>query len=154
MLRPVLDSLTRTFDSYPAAASVVSRKRKILNSAVEYAVELGLLRANPIPPLKWRPPKSVYVVDRRSVANPVQVRTLLDAIAAQQRSGPRLVAFFGCLYFAALRPEEVVGLRKHHLSLPDSGWGDLHLERAEPFMGKDWTDSGKIEMSGSSNSDR
>jgi integrase len=76
------------------------------------------------------------------VANPIQVRTLLNAVREQQRSGPRLVAFFGCLYFAALRPEEAVGLMKHNLSLPAEGWGELHLENAEPHAGKEWTDSG------------
>jgi len=82
------------------------------------------------------------VVDRRSVANPVQARTLLNAVRDQRRSGPRLVAFFGCLYFAALRPEEAVSLAKHNLSLPTEGWGELHLESAEPYAGKEWTDSG------------
>jgi hypothetical protein len=82
------------------------------------------------------------VVDRRSVANPVQARTLLNAVREQRRSGPRLVAFFGCLYFAALRPEEAVSLAKHNLSLPTEGWGEMHLESAEPYAGKEWTDSG------------
>jgi hypothetical protein len=82
------------------------------------------------------------VVDRRSVANPVQARTLLNAAREQRRSGPRLVAFFGCLYFAALRPEEAVSLAKHNLSLPTEGWGELYLESAEQYAGKEWTDSG------------
>lgn len=105
-------------------------------------MELKLLSANPIPALKWKAPKTVHTVDRRSVANPVQARTLLNAVRLQARSGPRLVAFFGCLYFAALRPEEAVSLTKSNLSLPAEGWGELHLERAEPYAGKEWTDSG------------
>jgi integrase len=52
------------------------------------------------------------------------------------------VAFFGCLYFAALRPEEAVGLAKHNLSLPAEGWGELTLDLAEPHAGKEWTDAG------------
>src|SRR5688500_10546202 len=98
---------------------------------------------NPVPALKWKPPKPVLAVDRRSVANPLQARSLLNAVREQQRSGPRLVAFFGCLYFAALRPEEAVALKKHNLSLPLRGWGELHLETAEPHAGKEWTDSGE-----------
>jgi integrase len=142
ILRAVLDGLTVRLDGKPAAASVVSRRRKILNTAVEYAVERGLLDANPIPKLKWRAPKTVHAVDRRVVANPAQVRTLLRAVHEQQRSGPRLVAFFGCLYFAGLRPEEAVSLNKRNLTLPAEGWGELHLEGAEPYAGKEWTDSG------------
>ncbi|HYS34039.1 MAG TPA: integrase, partial [Pseudonocardiaceae bacterium] len=143
VLRPVLDGLTMRLDGTPAAPSVVSRKRKILNTAAEYAVELKLLTANPIPALKWTAPRTTHEVDRRSVCNPVQARTLIEAVRSQRRSGPRLVAFFGCLYFAALRPEEAVSLAKHNLSLPTEGWGELHLEIAEPYAGKEWTDSGE-----------
>ncbi len=97
VLRPMLDGLTVRLDGKPAAPSVVSRRRKILNTAVEYAVELKLLPANPIPALKWTPPRTTHAVDRRSVANPVQVRSLLESVREQKRSGPRFVAFFGCL---------------------------------------------------------
>lgn len=109
---------------------------------MEYAVERKLLDTNPIPRLKWTAPRTVHAVDRRSVANPVQVRTLLAAVGAQQRSGPRLVAFFACLYFAAMRPEEAVALAKHNLSLPEKGWGELTIDTAEPYAGREWTDSG------------
>jgi integrase len=142
VLRAVLDGLTTRLDGQPYAPSVISRRRKILNAAVEYAVELKLLDANPIPALKWAPPRPVQAVDRRRVANPVQVRTLLRAVGEQRPSGPRLVAFFGCLYFAGMRPEEAVSLRLRHLYLPQEGWGMLYLDQAEPYAGKDWTDSG------------
>lgn len=142
VLRPVLDGLTLRLDGMPYAPSVVNRRRKILSTAMEYAVELKLLPNNPIPALKWTAPRTVHAVDRRSVANPVQVRTLLEAVRAQQRSGPRLVAFFGCLYFAAMRPEEAVALSKHNLSLPEQGWGELTIDTAEPYAGREWTDSG------------
>jgi hypothetical protein len=120
-LRPMLDGLTVRLDGAPAAPSVVSPRRKILNTAGEYAVELKLLNANPIPALKWTPPRTTHAVDRCPVANPVQVRSLLDAVRVQQRSGKRLVAFYGCLDFAAMRPEETVALAKHHLVLPAEG---------------------------------
>jgi hypothetical protein len=35
-------------------------KRKIFNTAVEYAVERKLLRVNPVPGLKWSVPRSVH----------------------------------------------------------------------------------------------
>jgi hypothetical protein len=37
------------------------------------------------------------------VVNPLQARTLLAPVKSQGRSGSRLVAFFGVMYFAALR---------------------------------------------------
>ena len=47
-----------------------------------------------------------------------------------------MVAFFGCMYYAALRPEEAVELRRENLaSLPDHGWGELILTNSEPRSG-------------------
>jgi len=143
LLRRVLDGLTVRLDGAPAASSVVSRKRKIFNTAVEYAVELNALECNPVPALKWKPPRTSHHIDRRVVANPVQVRTLLNAIREQPRSGPRLVAFFGCLYYAGMRPEEAVALAKPNLALPAKGWGEFNLETAEPHAGREWTNSGE-----------
>jgi hypothetical protein len=141
ILRPVLDALTVKLDGKAAAPSVVSRKRKILHAAVGYAVELKLLRENPIPSLKWTAPKTVHTIDRRSVVNPIQARTLLEEVKRQK---PHLLAFFGCLYYAALRPEEAVCLSKDDAVLPpDDGWGDLLLQHAEPYAGREWTDSGE-----------
>jgi hypothetical protein len=31
------------------------------------------------------------------------------------------VAFYGCLYYAGLRPEEAAALNKRHLDLPPAG---------------------------------
>jgi integrase len=69
---------------------------------------------------------------------------LLAAVESRGRSGPRLVAFFGVMYFAALRPEEAANLRKSDLTLPPSGWGEIHLAQATPYAGRAWTDSGKL----------
>jgi integrase len=141
LLRQVLDGLIVKLDGTPAAPSVTSRRRKVLHAALEYAVELDLLDTNPMPALKWTPPKTTHGIDRRRVANPMQARTLLRAVG-EQRGGRRLVAFFGCLYYAGLRPEEAISLATRNLSLPRRGWGELHVERAEPYAGKEWTDSG------------
>ncbi|MDG4772829.1 integrase [Solwaraspora sp. WMMD792] len=143
VLRPILDGLTVRLDGKPAAPSVVSRRRKIFNTVLEYAVESGLLEANPLPQLKWRPPKVVTTVDKRSVANPVQARTLLESVREQGRIGPRMVAFYACLYYAAMRPEEAVRLAKSNLRIPKEGWGEFILDGAEPHAGREWTDSGK-----------
>jgi integrase len=112
-------------------------------NVIEYAVESELLATNPLPNMKWKPPKASGGVDKRSVVNPVQARTLLAAVRETKRSGPRLVAFFGLMYFSALRPEEAANVRKHNLSLPTTGWGEIHLEEATPYAGSDWTDDGR-----------
>ena len=74
------------------------------------------------------------------VANPVKVRTLLEAVREQPRNGPRLVAFYAFLYFAGLRPGDAAALATRHLALPASGWGVLHLDGAK-HASKDWTDT-------------
>jgi hypothetical protein len=93
---------------------------------------LGLLGSNPIAAVRWTGARSVEAVDWRCVANPTQARALLDAVRVTPRSGARLVAFFGTLYYAALCPEEAVALRERNLDLPEEGWGWITLEIAAP----------------------
>jgi integrase len=59
-----------------------------------------------------------------------------------KRSGPRLVAFFGLLYFSGMRPEEAANVRVQNLDLPASGWGEIHIDEATPYAGPDWTNDG------------
>jgi len=101
----------------------VRRNRAVLLNALDYAVELKLLDINPVKGIKWRAPKVAHEVDRRVVVNPAQARALLEAVRAQRPSGPRLVAFFGVLYYSGLRPEEAVGLRRQDVELPALVWG-------------------------------
>lgn len=143
LLRRVLDVIARRTDGTPVAASVVSKRRRVLFNAIEYAVELGLLAANPLPGFRWKTPRVATAVDRRSVVNPIQARTLLGAVRETKRSGPRLVAFFALMYFAALRPEEAANLRKQNLALPADGWGELYLDQATPHAGSGWTNDGR-----------
>jgi integrase len=144
VIRATLDAVATKIDGTPAAATTVNRKRAVLSNALSYALELRLLLKNPVESIKWRAPKATRAVDRRSVVNPLQARTLLAAVESQRRSGPRLVAFFGVMYFAALRPEETVNLRVVDLNLPSSGRSEIHLDRATPHAGRTWTDSGKV----------
>jgi integrase len=91
----------------------------------------------------WTAPDVAEAVDRRVVASPEQVRALLDAVRIQPRRGEYLVAFFGCLYYAGMRPAEFVALRASDCELPTSGWGRLQLARSEPWAGQEWTDNGQ-----------
>jgi len=90
----------------------VQRRRGVVVNAAEYAVERRLLTQNPITNHARKAPRTVQTVDRRVVVNAVQARALLNAVAAQKPSGDRLVAFFGAMYYAALRPGEASTLRK------------------------------------------
>ncbi|MCX6953060.1 MAG: tyrosine-type recombinase/integrase [Verrucomicrobia bacterium] len=141
--RTILDALTVTAEGTAAAPGTVQRLRGVVVNAPEYAVERRLLDRNPITSLAWKAPRTVQTLDRRVAVNPRQARALLDAVAVQKPSGARLVAFFGAMYYAALRPAEAATLRTSNLALPPDGWGELVLESSTPAAGASWTDSGR-----------
>ena len=149
MVRAVLDALALKLDGKPAAAKTVARKRAVLHNALELAVEKKLVGKNRIPDVKWTAPKQNQAIDKRVVINPAQAKKLLAAVEAQKvegqprrSSGPGLVAYFGLLYYAGLRPEEAAMIRKGDLSIPEDGWGELLLSETAPIAGAAWTDSG------------
>ena len=123
----------------PAAANTIIRKRVVLHGALGYAAEAGLLPDNPLDSFAWHVPQSSAALDPAVVASPEQVSELLEAVA---RTRPELTAFFGCLYYAALRPEEAVALRLADCNLPSSGWGMLRLATATPRTAAAWTSDG------------
>lgn len=144
LVRRMLERISRKLDGGMAAPNTANRKRMVLNNALEYACEIGALPANPLKRVKWTKPRTLRTVDPRVVINPDQARRFLAAVGDQGPRGERLVAFFGCMYYAALRPEEVIDLRQEHLiSLPPSGWGEMRLTHSEPRSGTRWTNSGK-----------
>ena len=65
-----------------------------------------MLPANPVDQVQRSAPEVAQAVDRRVVASPEQVRALLRAVREAGRRGDHLVPFFGCLYFAGMRPGE------------------------------------------------
>lgn len=150
IVRSALDVLAVKLDGRPAAATTVRRKRSVFYNALQYAVELEELEFNPIDKLRVRSQrKRVAVVDRRVVVNQRQALELLIALTyvgqrGKAKRGERLVAFFACLYFAALRPGEALGLREQDCDLPETGWGRLTLAKSRPQAGKRWTDSGQV----------
>ena len=139
VLRTALEALTFLLGGSQAAANTVIRKRAVLYGALGYAAEAGLLPDNPLDTIAWQVPRSSAAVDPMVMASPAQVSALLDAVA---RTRPELAAFFGCLYYAALRPEEAVALRSADCHLSGSGWGMLRLAAAAPRTAAAWTSTG------------
>jgi integrase len=90
--------------------------------------------------VRWRAPRAAAAVSPAIVASPAQVRAILAQVS---RIKPELAAFFGCLYYAALRPEEAVALRRDDLILPARGRGKVILTAACPRTGAAWTNTGK-----------
>ncbi|MGW2644611.1 tyrosine-type recombinase/integrase [Streptomyces sp. NPDC001393] len=144
LARAALNAVSLKLDGTTAAAGTISRKRAIFYNSLEYAVEAELLADNPLIRLKWKAPEQVVEeVDPECVPNPEQAAKLLAAVRDQSPRGRRLVALFGCIYYAAARPAEVIGLRRRDCDLPRRGWGLLRLRETRPRSGAAWTDSGE-----------
>ena len=139
VIRTALDGLCTRLDGSPAAANTISRKRAVFHAALGYAVELGLLPANPVEKVRWHAPRAAVAVSPAAVASPAQVRAILAQVS---RVRPELAAFFSCLYYAALRPEEAVAVRREDLILPAHGRGTIILTAACPRTGTAWTSTG------------
>ncbi len=143
VIRGALDGLTCRLDGSQAAAATITRKRAVFHNALGCAAELGLLPANPLSQVAWRPPHTCAAVDPRVVASPAQAEAILEEVTSTRTE---LTAFFGCLYYAALRPEEAVALTARCCDLPPQGWGKLTLSAAAPRSGCEITALGAAQM--------
>jgi integrase len=139
-----LDALTLKLDGKTAGATTINRKRAVFHSILEYAVQIKDLDSNPLHKVTWKPPKTSETVDPRVVVNPAQATSLLIAVTyvGRRGRGKRLMAFFACMYYAAMRPAEVIGLRRQDCWLPTTGWGTITLAKSRPEVNRKWTDSG------------
>ena len=143
VLRAGLDALTLQLNGRQAAATTIRRKRMVLNNCLRYAIERRQLIANPLQFIDWSPPETDDEIDWRYVPNPKQARALIAAVQSVGPRGRHLTAFFACMYYAGMRPAEVMDLRKRDCTLPESGWGQLLLAGSSPGAGSTWTDDGK-----------
>jgi hypothetical protein len=119
-----------------APRATTARKRAGFGNCLRYAAELGLLEANPLDRISWRPPKPACLASPRSLPGSAQVQEILAEVT---RLRPELAAFFGWLYHAALRPAEAVALRVGDCDLPPAGWGRLTLTGSLPRTARAWT---------------
>ncbi len=144
-VRLALDALGLKVDGKPAAPRTARRKRACLSDVLGLAVEERYFTTpvNPLTTVKWVAPKSAEELDPESVANPRQVRALLKGVREQGTRGAHLEAFFGCLYYAAMRPAEATALRRAQCHLPETGWGVLTLRQGAVRAGKGWTNDGR-----------
>ena len=148
VLTTALNGMMTKLDGLQYAPDVVKRRRRILTNFVKFAISEGCLSADPFKALDWTPPKTVVRLDPRRVPNPRQAAELFAGVSYvgsfRRARGRRLVAFFGCIYYALMRPEEVIVLNIKDCELPKKGWGRLLVHRARPVAGKAWTDSGEL----------
>lgn len=92
---------------------------------VNYAVDPGDCRENPVTAVRRRKSKVPAEADLRVVANPEQDRSLRAAVpnvgSCKRARGRRLVGLFAAMYYGGFRPAEAVGPAKAELLLPSRG---------------------------------
>ncbi|MET9019248.1 tyrosine-type recombinase/integrase [Actinopolymorpha sp. NPDC004070] len=156
VIRRALDTLASKQDGTPTAANTFARKRAIFFNALEYAVERDHLPTNPLRRVKWTAPKVADAVDPRILVDRRRAEAILAAAEDLPTAmGPRMVAFYACIYYAAMRPAEVADLRASDIKLPplvrsneedreiESGeWGELLLSHSSPALSTAWTEAG------------
>ncbi|MFC8829381.1 tyrosine-type recombinase/integrase [Streptomyces sp. NPDC057137] len=143
-LRKALASISIKLDGKAAAENTTRRKRMILNNAFVYATERDHLEANPLKRVDWQAPPTDDEIDFRFVPDPQLARALIAAVRAQGTRGEHLEAFFGCIYYAAMRPGEIAALKSTDCVLPsrEDEWGELILAESHPEVAAGWTDDG------------
>lgn len=145
----VLDALASRLDGKTAAPDYYARRFRVIRTCLGYAVRRKRLPKNPLLaanlPGDWTPPKADDAVDPRSVGSPQLVAGMLTvATYVGIRQGPRFAAFYGCMFYALMRPAEVARLTKAGCYLPEEGWGALTFGDSAPAPGREWTNSGDV----------
>lgn len=107
-----------------------------LRSPEEAAAENPLSKNN-LPEGWTAPEKPEELIDPRSVGSPALIAGMLTACGhVGLTQGPRFVAFFGCMYYAMMRPSEVAALTRIGCRLPREGWGNLTFADSSPRPGR------------------
>ena len=94
--------------------------------------------ANPLSkanlPEGWTAPaKPDDTLDPRAVGSPELIAKMLQACGTiGSRQGPRFTAFYGCMFYALMRPSEVAALTRTACHLPEQGWGHLTFADSSP----------------------
>ena len=87
IIRAALDGLCTRLDGSPAAANTITRTRAVFHGAPGYAVEPGLLAANPANRMQWRAPTAAVSVNPSTIASPAHGRGKMILTAACPRTG-------------------------------------------------------------------
>ena len=126
------------------AASTAGRYRKVSHTCIRRAVELGRIPADPWPPTptgrsRRKARRKRSAVDIRRLPDPGAMAAILQAMPSHQPGSLTYQAMTAILYFAGLRPSEVVMLRPRALHLPGEGWGAIDVVEADI----DWDEPGE-----------
>ncbi|MFI2370075.1 hypothetical protein [Streptomyces sp. NPDC018833] len=148
-MRRALNAISVKLDGKTAAENTTRRKRMILSNAFTYAIERERLEGNPLRRVDWQAPPT----DDEVVPNTQLTKSLIEAVRGHGPRGEHLEVFFGCIYYAAVRPREIAALKDTDCVLPDepsedaedqaaNEWGELILAENHPEVASGCTDDG------------
>lgn len=129
--------LGRADDGTVLGARTAGRRRTVARSCIRRAVQLDLLAADPWPPaVRGRAARKINrtsnKVDVHSLPDPATMVRILQAMASHQPGSLVYQQMTAVVYFAGLRPSEVVMLRRRSLHLPTGGaWGRIDVTEAD-----------------------
>ena len=141
-LEHALAAATTRADGQPNAATVVKRRRDLINAVFKAAVRRRLLDSNPMDRIEWTAPRRSTQVDVTVLPTMHDIDDLLSHVAALPTSGARYAGFFAIMAYAGLRPSEAAALRLADVQLPSDGWGTAQLRGASPAPGRRYTGTG------------
>jgi integrase len=72
-----------------------------------------------------------YAVDIRRLPSPARAVAIIDRLKSHQPGSLAYQAMTAVVFYAGLRPSEVVMLRPRALSLPSTGWGAIAVTEAD-----------------------
>jgi integrase len=118
------------------AAQTAGRHRKNGRACVRRAVELGLLANDPWPPSprgrsRRKAARLRRRIDARRLPDPDTMARAIAAIPTHQPGSHKYRIMTAVIYYAGLRPSEVVMLRPRALDLPADGWGVIDVREAD-----------------------
>jgi integrase len=116
--------------------STAARYRKVSRACIRRAVDLEVLPVDPWPPAprgrsSRKSARSRRAIDVRSLPDPTSMAEAIAAIRSHQPASRMYEAMTAVLFYAGLRPSEVVMLRAGSVDLPASGWGRLDVNEAD-----------------------
>ncbi|MGI8663400.1 MAG: hypothetical protein ACR2LQ_09360 [Acidimicrobiales bacterium] len=118
------------------APATAGRYRKMPRTCIRRAVALDLIPTDPWPPdprgrSRRKALRIRKHVDIRALPDHATVVRAIDAIVSQHPGSRKYTVMTAVVYYAGLRPSEVVMLRRRSLQLPDKGWGYIHVTEAD-----------------------
>ena len=118
------------------ARATAGRFRKNAHACIRRAVELGRLEVDPWPPTpkgrnRRKSERKRQAVDVKRLPDPKAAAEIIQAMRSHQPGSRVYQLMSAVMYYAGPRPAEVVMLRPRALTLPEEGWGSVHVTEAD-----------------------